>query len=260
MISPIEISSQQNPQVKRVIRLRQERFRKKAGKVLIDGRREIRRAVENGYVIDEIYCCRPDENRELLEMAQPSRLYVTSESVFSRVAFGDRNEGLVAVATEKPHSLKDIKKTENALLLILDGIEKPGNVGAVFRTASAAGVDAIILTNAVSVPYNANSIRSSLGTVFEVPFAIATVEETVSYLQRHEIGIVVTRVDGELKYTEYDFSRPVAIVLGSEAEGVATSWHAHPSITIPMRRSVDSLNISATAAILAYEATRQRPP
>ena len=259
-----EIQSPQNPRIKEVARLRQEKNRRREKKILIDGYREVQRAIRCGVRIEELFLCfegrDPGQHARLVELSREcgAATFEVSGRAFEKMAFGNRNEGLVAVAGEKKLSLAQLELSESPLVLVLDGIEKPGNIGAVFRTAAAAGVEAILLTGVVAHPWNANAIRSSLGTVFEIPFVLSEYREAIAFLEKHRVTPLVTRVDGELCYSQCDLTQGVAVVLGSEADGVAEDWYRHDSLTLPMNRSVDSLNISATAAIVAFEAKRQR--
>lgn len=231
---------------------------------MIDGVRETRRAIDAGVKLTELYLnfsTSTDSQREdLLAIVLTSQVpaYELSDEAFAKVGYGNRNEGVVALAESFETSLSDLELSPHPLILVLDGIEKPGNVGAVFRTASAAGVDAIFLTNELCSPLNPNAIRASLGTVFGLPFVSCTVPDAKEFFARQEIRPIATRIDGQCEYTEFDYSQSVAIVLGSEDQGVHDDWKDIESVTISMQHSVDSLNISATAAIFSFEATRQR--
>lgn len=257
-----EIVSPHNGTIKEVAKLRAERHRKRRERILIDGTREIQRAAAAGFEIESLFFCAGERESasdlEALTLLPAGHRYRVAPAAFHKMAFGDRNEGVVAVAREKQRTLDSLTLGTVPLLLVLDGIEKPGNVGAVFRTAAAAGIDAILLTNERCSPFNANAVRASLGTVFELPFVSDSPENVIRFLKRRGIRIVATRVDASTEYTAWDLNQPVALVLGSEAEGVAPVWQAFESMVIPMNRSVDSLNISATAAIVAFEAQRQR--
>ncbi|MDG2470622.1 MAG: RNA methyltransferase [Pirellulaceae bacterium] len=231
---------------------------------MIDGVREVRRAVENGFEITELYLCQTGittGNRDaLLDIAArvDAATFLLPSAIFSKISFGNRNEGVVAVASERRRDLSDLQLPSNPFLMVLDGIEKPGNVGAVFRSATAAGVDAILLTNSLCEPFNPNSVRASLGTVFELPFASCDVTQAMDFCERIGVSTVVTRVDGDQLYTDCNYQDPIAIVLGSEAAGVQETWKTCRSVIIPMKKGMDSLNISATAAVLAFEVARQR--
>ena len=257
-----EISSPQNPKIKEVARLRNERHRKKHQRILVDGVREIVRACRAGFEMESLFLC--TENREhdlgseFWDVVRPSSSFRLTGSAFKKIAFGDRNEGVVALFVEKKIELAELPLRKTPLVIVLDGVEKPGNVGAVFRTASAAGLDAIILTNELCHPFNPNAVRASLGTVFELPFASDSIESVSRYLESNDVRIMTTRVESTTDYTNFDYTCPTAIVMGSESEGVSEKWQGYESVSIPMSRSIDSLNISATAAIVTFEAIRQR--
>lgn len=261
------ITSVQNPRVKAAAQLRDSRQRQKQGRILIDGARELARAIESGVALKEIFLC-----REMLD-AQDTQLWdlvarcgaevlEVAPRVFEKMAFGERAEGVLGVALTPMKKLDDIELPANPLVAVIEGVEKPGNVGAVLRSADAAGVSALVVADPRTDLYNPNTIRASLGTVFSMPAAAATSAETLDWLRGHGLAIYAARVDGSVPYTEADLRRPAAIVLGSEAEGLSAAW-AREGITavrLPMLGLADSLNVSATAAVLFYEALRQRPP
>jgi TrmH family RNA methyltransferase len=184
---------------------------------------------------------------------------VTSH-VFARVAYGERTTGVVAMA-ETPHSSLDhLQLPENPLLAVVEGCEKPGNLGAVLRSADAAGLSAVIVADANTDFYNPNVIRASLGTVFTLPVAAGTSAEVLAFLRARNIAMVAARVDAECDYTAIDFRRPTAVILGSEVAGLTAAWRQGDvtAVRLPMLGVADSLNLSVTAAVLFYEALRQR--
>ncbi|NUQ65825.1 MAG: RNA methyltransferase [Pirellulales bacterium] len=260
------ITSVQNPRVKEAARLRDRRQREKQRRIIIDGARELIRAIGAGVRPVEVFVCRPlcqgEEARRVLEILPQTgtELMEVTEAVFEKVAFGNRGEGVVAVAETPAADLEGIVLPGNPLAAVLEGVEKPGNVGAVLRSADGAGVSAVIVADAQSDLYNPNAIRASLGTIFTMPVAEATAADTLAWLRRQGLRIFTARVDGAVPYTEADFRGPAAIVLGSESRGLTDVWRA-PGVTalrLPMRGAADSLNVSATAAVLFYEALRQR--
>jgi TrmH family RNA methyltransferase len=194
--------------------------------------------------------------------------YQVTKPVLDKIAFGERNEGIVVVAEEPDCSLKLFETKLNAipgavktpLLAVLEGVEKPGNLGAVFRSADGAGLDGIIVADSLVDPFHSNAIRSSAGTVFRLPMVKMNTPSTIDYLRRKKIHIAVTRCGGAVSYTDYDFRQPTAIILGSEAVGLSDAWIADDMvpISLPMLGIADSLNISVAAAVLFYEARRQR--
>jgi TrmH family RNA methyltransferase len=260
------ITSPHNPRVKLAARLRDHRQRKKEQRILIDGVREISRAIAAGVALQEVFVCselcRGAEAQRLLEILSGSGAEVleVSESVFSRLAFGQRAEGVVAVAAVPPHRLEDLVLPENPLVAVLEGVEKPGNVGAVLRSADAAGVSALVLADPRTDLYNPNAIRASLGTIFSLPVATAAADDVLAWLHDKGLQIVAARVEGAVVYAEIDYRRPTAIVLGSEAAGLSPLWAGADirAVRLPMLGASDSLNVSAAAAVLFYEALRQR--
>lgn len=260
------ITSLDNPRIKAALRLREGRQRRKQGRFLIDGLREIQRAVTADINLIEVYFCeercRQSQRAALDSMWDgfKSEPIEVSPEVFEKLAFGDRAEGIIAVAETPEWKLDGLDLPETPLVAVIVGIEKPGNVGAVLRSADAAGVDAVIVVDGGTDLFNPNTIRASLGTIFTQPVREATTEETLAWLRRHELAIFAARVDGSVPYTEVDYRRSAAIVLGSEAKGLDEAWLGEDvtAVALPMRGQADSLNISATAAVLFYEALRQR--
>lgn len=260
------ITSQQNPRVKSAVRLHDRRHREKQGRIRIDGARELLRAIDAGVDVLEGFVCRTlcqtEASRQVLaRLPQCSAAVLdVTEAVFERLAFGDRTEGVVGVAAMPKPVLADLTLPSDPLVAVLEGVEKPGNVGAVLRSADAAGVSALIVADGRTDLYNPNAIRASLGTIFTLPVCAAASPETLEWLRGHGLAIYAARVDGSLQYTEADFRRPAAIVLGSEAEGLTDVWKGDDVIPIrlPMLGAADSLNVSATAAVLFYEGLRQR--
>jgi TrmH family RNA methyltransferase len=262
------ITSIHNPRVKNAVRLRGVKGRRAQGRILIDGVREISRAAEAGLQILEVFFC-PDlcgaeDACSLLKKLESSssELLSVTEAVFEKLAFGQRREGLLAVA-KMPHSrLEDLCLPDNPLVAVVEGLEKPGNLGAVCRTADAAGVSALISAEPRTDLFNPNAIRASLGTLFTLPVCESTSREVIPWLRKRRIRIYAARVDGAMLYTDADYRGPTAIVLGSEAAGLTPLWTGEDMIPIrlPMRGAADSLNLSVTAAVLFYEALRKRTP
>ncbi|MBN1910691.1 MAG: RNA methyltransferase [Pirellulales bacterium] len=265
-----EIHSVQNPRIKAAVRLRDGRHRRKQGRFLIDGLREVERAVEAGFELLEVFCCAERGTAEQQRDLDAFRINFADEvveepfdvtaEVFDKLAFGARAEGIVAVARMPEFGLEDITLGVCPLVAVVEGIEKPGNVGAVVRSADGAGLDAVVLADGRTDLFNPNAIRASLGTIFSRPVCEATSEETLAWLRAQGLAIIAARVDGAVPYTQIDFCRPTALILGSEAEGLTRLWSADDitAVSLPMLGAADSLNISATAAVLFYEALRQR--
>jgi RNA methyltransferase, TrmH family len=260
------ITSPQNPRVKEAVRLRDRRHREKLGRIVIDGVRELRRAIHAGVSLIEAFVCEPlcksEEAVALLkelDVCGGEVLQVT-EAVFEKVAFGNRTEGVLGIAPMPRPTLDAIRLPENAVVAVLECVEKPGNVGAVLRSADAAGVSAVILADARTDLFNPNAIRASLGTIFAVPVCEASNADVLAWLRRGGFKILAARVDGSVPYTDVDCRGPVAFVLGSEADGLTAAWTAADiqAIRLPMLGMADSLNVSVTAAVLFYETARQR--
>jgi TrmH family RNA methyltransferase len=259
------ISSLHNPRVKAAARLRDRSGRDEQGRIIIDGVREIGRALAAGVEVSEVFCvpelCDDRERGGAVSAARLAGAEVieVTPRVMERIAYGQRAEGIVAVARTPQRKLRDLKLAEPALVAVIEGVEKPGNLGAIVRTADAAGVSAVIVAAGGTDLYNPNAIRASLGAIFTVPVCAATSEETIDWLRRLSFRIFAARVDGSIDYTAADFRGRVALALGSEADGLSSLWHASDitAIRLPMLGQVDSLNLSATAAVLFYEALRQ---
>ena len=247
------ISSPSNPRLKEVAKLREGRHRRRTGCFLIDGRREVERAIHCGIRILELFV-----TEEVRFPGVPTTL--VAENVFGKIAFGGRNDGILAVAETPQRPLDAFPATALPLLAVLEGIEKPGNVGAVFRSADGAGLDGILVTDPATDLFNPHTIRNSLGTIFKIPAAVTESCAAFDWLRKYDIHLAVARCDGAIPYTDYDFRRPTAIVLGSEADGLSAIWNGSgtTAISLPMNGIADSLNVSSAAAVLFYEARRQR--
>lgn len=262
----IELTSARNEHIKAAAQLRRRKCRNASRRTLIDGVREISRALDAGITLAEVFfcpsLCRTDESQELLARLEslPATRYQVTSKIFEKLAFGDRTEGVVAVAEVPATSLADLQLPEKPLVAVLEGVEKPGNLGAVFRSAEAAGVSAVIVADGRTDIFNPAAIRASLGAVFCLSVAAGTSEEVLAWLRQHELAVLAARVDGSVPYTDVDMSVGSAIVLGSEEAGLTPAWTADDirAIHLPMAGQIDSLNVSTTAAILFYEAQRQR--
>jgi TrmH family RNA methyltransferase len=261
-----EITSLQNQRVKDAAKLRDRRERRKQGRILIDGAREIRLAIEGSIELLEVFVCESlchsaDSLRLLEQLASfPVRQSRVASAVFEKLAFGDRAEGVLAVANTPERTLANLAVPANPLVAVLEGTEKPGNIGAVLRSADAAGVSALVVADPRTDLFNPNTIRASLGAVFTVPVCCAAATEVRDWLVARRINVFAARVDAEKLYTAADFKECAAIVLGSEATGLSSIWSGLnvTQIRLPMHGRTDSLNVSATAAVLFYEALRQR--
>ena len=258
------ITSTANPRLKAALRLRGRRERDREGLTLIDGVRETLRAMEGGAVLREAFVLpelllEPDA-KALLERLRAESVPVleVGRDAFDRLAYGDRLDGVIAIAETPSHMLADLVLPPEPLVAVIEGVEKPGNLGAVLRTADGAGVDAVIVAESATDLFNPNIIRASLGTVFAVPVVVASTGEVLAWLGERGIAIIAARVDGSVDYTAADYRGAVAIALGSEARGLSDAWAelARASVHVPMLGVADSLNVAATAAVLFYEALR----
>jgi RNA methyltransferase, TrmH family len=260
------ITSVQNPRVKDAIRLRNARHRAKQRRFLIDGARELLQAVAGGVRLVELFLCVPFcksvEAREVFGRATDlnANVWHVEEEVFRKMAFGQRHDGVLAVAETPKRRLADFKPAGRGLIAVLEGIEKPGNVGAVLRSADGAGVAGVILAEPRTDIFNPNCIRASLGTVFTLPVCTATTDEALAWLRHQGLRIFAARPEAQQSYTEMAFGDGAAVVLGSEALGLSAVWQSEDiaPFKLPMHGAADSLNVSAASAIVFYEALRRR--
>ena len=260
------ISSRQNERVKATVKLRTSRERTRQGMFVIDGARPISRAIQSGISISVGFLCEELINSAERQQAATQLREAASEcvtvtlEVYAKLAFGDNDDGLVAVAETPERGIDSLRLPERPLIAVLEGLEKPGNIGAILRTADAAGLGAVIIADAATDLFNPNTIRASMGTVFAGNVRAASSAEVLARLKELDLPIVATRVDATQLYSEVDYRAGAAIVLGSEAEGLSPQWSgaAVQGVRLPMHGIADSLNVSATAAIMFYEALRQR--
>ncbi len=260
------ITSLQNPRVKEAIRLRSARHRKKQQRFLIDGARELLRAITAGMPLCEAFICEslcasPDSRQavQLLHQGRTECWHVSAE-VFAKLSFGERQEGVLAIAHTPRQELATLETRGSGPIIVIEGVEKPGNVGAILRSSDAAGVSAVIVAEPATDLLNPNCIRASLGAVFTVPTCTTTSVAALDWLRQRGAKMFAARVDGRVNYTDSDLRGRCAIILGSEAEGLSTVWQAADvtAIHLPMYGVVDSLNVAAAASVLLYEALRQR--
>jgi RNA methyltransferase, TrmH family len=260
------ITSTANTRLKAAARLRGRRERDRQGMTLIDGVRETTRALAGGARLRETFVspelCVDDECQQLLGSLREAAVPVLelSREAFGRLAYGDRKEGIVAVAETPVRGLADLDLPDNPLIAVVEAVEKPGNLGAILRTADAVALDALVLADTTTDLFNPNVIRASIGTVFSVPLATAATPDVLTWLIGRGMRVIAASLDGDIEYTAADYSGGVAIALGSEAYGLSAAWveQADASVRIPMLGVADSLNVSSTAAVLFYEALRQR--
>ena len=258
------ISSLQNPFIKQLVQLKEKsKLRKQTGLFVIEGKRELSLAIKSNYTIETLYYY-PD----LFSAAEAASLepygidvIEISKAVYEKVAHRDTTEGIIAVAKAKTFELNNLEfKSKTPLILVAEAPEKPGNIGALLRTADAANVDAIIISNPLTDMYNPNIIRSSVGGVFTVPIAMGTSEEVIDYLKRQKISIYAATLQDSVVYDSIDFKAATALVVGTESTGLSELWRKSSTtkIHIPMQGKIDSMNVSVAAGILVFEAKRQR--
>ena len=258
------ISSLQNPSVKNIVKLTKARERRLQNLFIVEGARELSLALAGDYFIEEVYVCRElfNDTRypDVLDSIDDDRIIDITTQVFQKVSYRTSSDGLIALARPKPHTLSDIRLSDNPFVIILESVEKPGNLGAILRTADAAAVDAVIVCDPQTDIYNPNVVRSSVGGLFTVQTAVCSSNEAMDWLDQHSIVSYAAELEAAEWYQNVDFSVPSAIVMGTEAEGLTTSWlnFATKRIKIPMRGKIDSLNVSVSTAVLTFEAMRQR--
>jgi RNA methyltransferase, TrmH family len=259
-----QITSLKNPRIKSAIKLRDKKERNLRSAFAFEGAREISRAINSGFEIEELFCCESllsREAKEVILLVESSALVGISEEVFAKMATREKADGLWAVIRNKEMNLSDIQMPDSPLLLGVHGGEKPGNLGALFRTADGIGANGVICLEGTSSPFNHNTIRTSLGTVFSVPSAAAKDSEILDFCRKQGIQIVAAALsERSVPYTNIDFKKPTLIVVGAEDKGLPKDWldNSDFNVQIPMNGIADSLNVSVAGAVLMYEALRQR--
>lgn len=262
-----EISSLQNPIIKKILILKDKsRERKKSGEFIVEGLREFQLALKGNYEIITVFFNEAiiSENQiyQIIETKKTEiELIKVSKEVYQKIAYRETTEGILALAKSKSHSLTDLKfNTKNPLVLVADATEKPGNIGALLRTADAAKLDAVIIANPKGDLYNPNIIRSSVGCIFTNTIATGNTEEVIEFLKTNKISIYCAALTASENYTKIDYKNATAIVVGAEATGLPEEWlkNSNQNIIIPMEGEIDSMNVSVSAAIIIFEAKRQR--
>ena len=270
------ITSPQNAHIKLVVALQQKSsLRRKEGLFVVEGRREIEHCIECGYEVVELFTVLSEESApsgraDSLQFTFDYPATIVSRLVYEKMAYRGSTEGLMAVVKVKDHRLFSLLAPHSTLherfslhsplIIVLERVEKPGNLGAILRTAEAAGVDAVMVCDPLTDLYNPNLIRASIGGVFSVPVAVCTSEECIRFLKERHIRILTAQLQDSYEYYDYDMRQATAIVMGTESTGLTQQWReaADAHIRIPMLGRLDSLNVSVSAAILMYEAVRQR--
>lgn len=262
-----EISSLQNSLVKKVLLLKDKsRERKKEGLCILEGQRELELAAKGAYTIETLLFYDGILSKEnlfklLTHLKQQPNLILISKEVYQKIAYRSTTEGIIAIVKSKPHQLNQLKfKNKNPLVLVAEAPEKPGNIGALLRTADAANLDAVIIANPKGDIYNPNIIRSSVGCVFTTQIGTGMTIEVIDFLQNKGIALYCAALSASTVYTKMNFNKATAIVVGTEASGLSKEWldSAAQNIIIPMEGEIDSMNVSVSAAIVIFEAKRQR--
>jgi RNA methyltransferase, TrmH family len=258
-----KITSIQNPRIKNVVKLQQKSSeRKTQNLIIIEGLREITLAIKSGIEIKTIFFCSEiisyDRIREITD--NENTVFEISREVYHKMAYRDSTEGILVLAEPKFISLAKLKLCKTPFLIILESVEKPGNLGAILRTADAANVDAVIICDPLTDIYNPNVIRSSVGCIFTKQVVACSSDEAIDWLKKKKIKSFAAALTANHFYHETDFTIPSAIVMGTESDGLTKKWlkNADDQIKIPMNGEIDSLNVSTSTAILVFEAMRQR--
>lgn len=254
------ITSARNPKIKRLLDLQQKSSeRRGSGLFVVEGRRELEHCIEGGFGIDTVFV-----SEDLPESQIPplpgAKLFQVSAEVYEKIAYRGGTEGIIAEVKARSLTLGDLKLKKNPLIAVLESVEKPGNLGAVLRSADAAGADAVIVCDPLTDLYNPNLIRASLGGIFSVPCVACSSGDAIEWLKTNGIRILTAQLQDSSLYYDTDMTGGTAIVMGTESTGLTESWRraADAHIRIPMLGCLDSLNVSVSAAILLYEAVRQR--
>ena len=286
------VTSAQNRKIKTLLALQEKaRLRKEMGLFVVEGRRELEHCISAGFEVDTLFYC-PEivglavessaaiRYRALSRNADPTRVNAAKDplpdlsilmekagqvievprELYAKIAYREGTEGMIAEVKLRERSLEGLELKENPLVVVLEGVEKPGNLGAVLRSADAAGADAVLICDPLTDLYNPNLIRASIGAVFTVPVACCSSEEAIKWLKEKHINIYTAQLQDSSWYYDTDMRGGTAIVIGTEATGLTDAWReaADAHIRIPMLGELDSLNASVSAAILLFEAVRQR--
>lgn len=258
-----KITSLQNPKIKEVVKLRERREREKTDLFLIEGYRELKRAIDAKRRVQTLFYC-PElflgsNERALLEQSGAELIHCAQE-VFAKISYRDRPDGLLAVAPQLHLRLSDLPLPKNPFFVVAESIEKPGNLGTILRSCDAAGVDGVIVCDPTTDIHNPNVVRSSVGTLFTLPVLEASSEETLRFLKQHGISIVAATPHASLEFTQAPLFGPVAIAVGTEQYGLSPAWmeEADISVKIPMFGIADSLNVASATTLMLYEVVRQR--
>ena len=258
-----KISSLQNTKVKQLVALQQKSSeRRKQGVFVVEGIRELQHCLNAGYTINSIFFCPELTNTGALSslLSESIASYEVSPEVYEKIAYRGSTEGVIATVQSKQLALKDLHLSKQPLLIVLESVEKPGNLGAILRSADAAGADAVIICDPLTDLYNPNLIRSSIGAIFSVPCIACSSDDCINFLKQNNINILTAQLQDSKLYYDTDMTCGTAIIMGTESTGLTEVWRkaADAHIRIPMLGQLDSLNVSVSAAILLFEAVRQR--
>ena len=269
----MEIESPANPRIRAALALRERRERDLTGLTLVDGGRESLRAIEAGVAVETAFVCLSLVSGSESDRAAASdaatavgrlghtgaAIIPVSRRAFERLAYGDRADGIVLVVRAPTSKLEDLELGPDPLIVVSEGVEKPGNLGAILRSADGAGAAAVIAVGGTDL-YNPNVIRASIGTIFALPVVAAGADETIGWLRDERVRIVAAKVDAGHLYSDADLTGPLAVAFGNEAAGLSSAWDGADveAVHLPMLGAADSLNVAAAAAVLLYEARRQR--
>lgn len=271
MMHPLLLTSLQNPRIKAAVRLRDRRERDATSSFLVEGYRELTRALEASWPLETLFFCEElflgENEAALLQKVQRQggELWSCTRAVFEKISYRDRPDGLLGIAKQQPRSLSFLEQRCSAhsqppFLVVAEAIEKPGNLGTILRSGDAVGVDGVILADACTDLYNPNVVRASTGILFSLPVIAASTEETLLWLRQQGIRILAATPAATVEYTEADLTVPLAVVVGTEQLGLSSSWleAADLKVRLPMHGVADSLNVATATTVLLYEALRQR--
>ncbi len=258
------ITSLQNTRIKNIVKLEKASERKARELFVIEGYREINHAIRAGYLVDSLFVFPQLADKtsysNWINSTFDAKLFEINKDVFEKIAYRESSDGLIAIVKPKKHDLSEIKLSPNPLLLVLESVEKPGNLGAIMRTADAAALDAVIVCDSRCDVYNPNAIRSSIGCVFSTQIAVCNNEDAHKWLTQNNISTYAASLDAKSAYHKMNFTKPTAFIMGTEADGLSKFWieKCNEKVIIPMSGIHDSLNVGTASAILAFEAKRQR--
>ena len=259
------ITSLNNPKIKNLQKLyAKSKTRREQNLFVFEGARELKLALEGNYILEQVYVVpelfQKSDYKEVLDIVPKELIYELSLPVFQKLAYREGSDGIITLAKPQVRDLVSLQLKENPFIIVLESVEKPGNLGAILRTADAARVDAVIVCDPSTDLYNPNTIRSSVGCIFTVQTAVCNSQEALSFLHKNNINSYAAELRTEYAYQDIDYRKSSAIVMGTEADGLSDFWihNVTQSIKIPMRGVIDSLNVSVSTAIITFEAMRQR--